>query len=202
MPWVIDEKIVTFRQESCVITWERCREILLKLQKKKGYNDLQYQKAVKVRVMDLNWLFANGSSFIEFVELIIETESLLILQSDFITALVEEFWEEIDRKLFWRIFIPHICYMVLTHFYLMEVLSSDFYFNRQENPWYNVRRYVLGILTLYSWTYQVSIEFKQVRKHGFKNYIKDIYNVADVIQYIACMIVVIHNLINHDFVDL
>ena len=82
--------------------------------------------------MDLNWLFANGSSFIEFVELIIETESLL--QSDFITALVEEFWEEIDRKLFWRIFIPHICYMVLTHFYLMEVLNSEFYFNRQENP--------------------------------------------------------------------
>ena len=41
-----------------------------------------------------------------------------------------------------------------------------------------------------------------MRKHGLKGYIKDIYNITDVIQYMACMIVVIHNLINNDFIDL
>ena len=75
-----------------------------------------------MQMMDLTWLFANGSSFVEFVELVIETSNLQILQSDFITALVLEFWEEIDKRLFRRVFFPHIVYMVLTHFYLMEVL--------------------------------------------------------------------------------
>ena len=74
-------------------------------------------------MMDLTWLFAKENDFIDFVGVVNKSENLLIYQSDFITALVSEFWDEHYMKLFWRVFVPHIAYMALIHFYLMAVLD-------------------------------------------------------------------------------
>ena len=81
---------------------------------------------------------------------------------------------------------------------MMTVLDQDYAINMLERPYFNYKRYILGILTIFSWTYQISIEIKQVRALTLKHYISNVYNVCDIIQYTVNLCVVIYNLLPSD----
>lgn len=102
------------------------------------------------------------------MKIINETGNLKIFESDFINAMLEEYWSKVYNKLFWRVFIPHIIYMVLIHVYLMTVLDHFFRYERQLDPWINVKRYIFGVLALYSWAYQLYIEYLQAKASGLR----------------------------------
>ena len=133
-------------------------------------------------MIDLTWLYANNLNFVDFVNIVTQTENLQLYQSQFVEALIVEFWNENFDKIFWRCFVPHIFYMAITHFYLLHVLDKDFVFLESTESGANFWiRFPLGILAIYSWAYQVNIEYKQIKLKTFKEYITDMYNFSDLI---------------------
>lgn len=87
--------------------------------------------------------------------------------------------------------MPHIFYMVTTHVYLMHVLDQDFFVSESAESGLNFWiRFPLGILAIYSWAYQVNIEYEQIKANGFLDYITDFYNVTDMIQYSLHLVIV------------
>ena len=133
-------------------------------------------------MIDLTWLFANKLNFVDFVKIVTKTENLQLYQSQFVEALIVEFWNENFDKIFWRCFVPHIFYMVITHFYLLHVLDKDFFLSEKSENGVNFWiRFPLGTLAIYSWAYQVNIEYQQIKLNGLKEYITDMYNFSDMI---------------------
>ena len=99
--------------------------------------------------------------------------------------------------------MPHILYMVITHLYLMHVLDKDLLASDDESATINFWiRFPLGILAIYAWAYQVNIEYQQIKMSSFKEYVTDVHNFSDMIQYSLHLILVFENLVNHQFIPM
>ena len=105
----------------------------------------------------VDWVSRNRKNFLEFSRVLKECKNPRIYQTDFIHALVDEFWKTNQDKLKQKFFYPWLTYMVCS-FYYFESVASDGLLD--DNDQWNDRLFKASIttLTLSLFIYQLLIE--------------------------------------------
>ena len=62
----------------------------------------------------MEWLFKDGKNFQEFVKVITKLNSTnLLYDTEFVSNLLEEFWSDLQKTLFFFYFIPFVIFGIL-----------------------------------------------------------------------------------------
>ena len=86
---------VTFRTRSRMISKQQLKKKMLKIFIEKGYDERDMQSIlVQVSMFSVDWIIRSRKNFLEFSRILRECKNPRIYQTDFIHALVDEFWRE------------------------------------------------------------------------------------------------------------
>ena len=66
--------------------------------------------SVSVRTMSLSWLKRNDTNFLDLVEILNETKNKAIFPTQFVSIIIDTFWEEYSKKIQWQYFAPFLLY--------------------------------------------------------------------------------------------
>ena len=81
---------------------------------------------VKVTMISLGWLFKNRGSFLGFCEFFNKDIKNKLLQSKFIAIMMQEFWQDYQKKVLRSWFYPQLLYIAFSVHYFAAVLHIDF----------------------------------------------------------------------------
>ena len=112
--WYKEVAMVTFRQNSSMLTEQQCDEIVKrKIAEGQGVseNDMTKQQ-VEVTMLNIDWLLTDNCNFVDFVRIIKDSSSEQIYQTALLNTLLEEFWEEYFGEIFFRILMPWAMYLL------------------------------------------------------------------------------------------
>ena len=79
---------------------------------------------VKVKIMDLGWLFRGKLEFLNLVEVIEAFERDSLFQTIFINSLTQENWNRYLKKIFMVTFLPWLSYTILSVIYFAYSLDD------------------------------------------------------------------------------
>ena len=125
--WPINytKRRITIRQRQKHISQVKLLEKLTKRFIKKGYDFDSLQKVgVQVSMYTVGWILKNRKNFLEFSRVLKECKNPQIYQTEFIHALVDEFWESNQETLFKWFFYPWLSYM-LSSFYFFCTVAAE-----------------------------------------------------------------------------
>lgn len=78
-------------------------------------------RTVIVEKLDLSWLYEQGNSFSDFVSKLNQMPASLYT-SKFTVSLLEMFWDDIQKKIIYRFFLPFVSLYVLAVVYFQMIL--------------------------------------------------------------------------------
>ena len=70
--------------------------------------------AVKVTLLDLGWLYADGLNFLSFVNILNDINDKELYMTDFTKTLLDIFWDQHKSYIFKLVFIPYVLYLLCT----------------------------------------------------------------------------------------
>ena len=79
------------------------------------------KKVVKVKIMDISWLFENGKTFTTFVAFLADFERHSIFESKLVEYLLEEFWKDDQEKIIERLMIPYFFFMIIAQSFIISI---------------------------------------------------------------------------------
>lgn len=107
--------------------------------------------------MDLGWLYANAKVFLDFIDVLVETDSQSdIFASEFVKTLLDVFWQENESKIFRKIFLPYMIYLVITLMYMIHIVNE--HTREQQGYWFYI-----GMFNLFNVAYHFYIEHCQMK---------------------------------------
>ena len=108
---------------------------------------------VQVRLLDLGWLYADGNVFLDFIDVLQSADySQDIFASEFIKTLLDVFWRDNEVKIFRKIFLPYMMYLIVTLIYMVHIVNE--HTREEQGNWFYI-----GIINMFNVTYQVYIEY-------------------------------------------
>ena len=169
--WASDEPMITFTQSTSRISQKDIDKILSdKLKEDYEESDIQKQQ-VDVRILDISWMLKDRMNFVNFTETLNQASNDDIYETQFISALLMEFWDQNYSIIFWKCFIPWCGYALCAMGFFVQALNDD-----HSNLWCNI----LGLLTLVLLIWQMMIEIRQFRANDSGwDYFKDSSNLLD-----------------------
>ena len=81
-------------------------------------------KPMSVDIADMQWFYRNKNNFVAFSKLLQEKPNSLYC-SEFITCLLEENWEELQKDIILKHLVPYLLYAVSSIFYMKYTLAAD-----------------------------------------------------------------------------
>lgn len=87
-------------------------------------DDLQTHM-VNVKMIDIAWIYANEHYFLEFATAIDHTGQADLYMTHFVKIMTQVYWSYNKWLIFWSIFVPYVLYLVISIFYLMNVICQD-----------------------------------------------------------------------------
>ena len=113
--------------------------------------------AVKVTLLDLGWLYADGLNFLSFVNILNDINDKELYMTDFTKTLLDIFWDQHKSYIFKLVFIPYVLYLLCTIYYMIKVVCAD---ETEIASWERIVGFVnLGLLAL-----QIRVEYIQMRQ--------------------------------------
>ena len=77
---------------------------------------------MKVRQLDIGWLYADKKDFLEFVRILTQCSNKEIYTSELVKSLLEINWDSSKNSIVKFIIIPYILYLIMTLLYLVYVV--------------------------------------------------------------------------------
>ena len=148
---------------------------------------------VRVRLLDLGWLYANSNDFLGFIEILDDSKSNDIYATEFVKTLLDVFWNENENKILWKIFVPYILYLAITLCYMVHIVNEH---TREEQGYW----FYLGIINMINVSFQIFVEFSQVKQDRWE-YITNPMNVLDCFQYFSVFFLVFITLCDFKIID-
>ena len=94
------KKRVTFRQNQSLLSIDQLRSRMIKRFVSEGFKVNQLQNMlVQVSMYTVDWVTRSKQNFLDFSRVLKECNNPRIYQTDFIHALVDEFWTKHQEKL-------------------------------------------------------------------------------------------------------
>ena len=78
--------------------------------------------SVNIQLMDLNWLERKNYNFLNLIETLSKNQNRAILQTKFVSTLLDGFWYQYNREIFKTQFIPFVCYLVSINCFMAYAL--------------------------------------------------------------------------------
>ena len=109
-------------------------------------------KNVKVKFLDLGWLFADEKNFLDFIDILQNSKNNDIYMTYFVKTLLDVFWTEHKLAIIMQIFVPYVIYLASTLYYMINVICVS---EEAREEWETY----FGAVVLISLIYQLGIEF-------------------------------------------
>ena len=77
------------------------------------------KKVVKVKIMDISWLFEKGKTFADFVAFLADFERHAIFESKLVGYLLEEFWKNDQKRIIKFLMIPYFIFMIIAQWFII-----------------------------------------------------------------------------------
>ena len=132
----------------------------------------------------VDWAVRNRRNFLEFSRILKECKNPRIYQTDFIHALVDEFWEKNQSKLKFRFFTPWLSYMICA-FFFFESIGADGLWNENDQVEDQVYKATLTAITLCLFIYQIIVESQQFASVQFSEYTGGGWNWINVSHFLT-----------------
>ena len=152
--WPQDQSTVTFRSSDCLLTQAACQEMITD---KFGESSEYISSTVSVRMLHLNWLFSGHLAFPDIVRVLIKSNNNAVFESELVSNLLTEFWDENFKKLFWYLVMPFTVYLIFALAFLLTALDPEQEHEETRNQASNV---ALGVICLLLWIYQIVQEVR------------------------------------------
>ena len=104
-----------------------------------------------MRLLDLNWLLADRKNFIHFVGTLDDASNDQIFNTELISTLLDNFWEENFSKILYKCLLPWAGYAFCVMWFFVQSLKED------HN---DAITKLLGLVCLIGLIYQISIEYR------------------------------------------
>ncbi len=108
---------------------------------------------VECKLLDLGWLYSNRKSFLDFVLVMDSCKRSDLLMTGFVKTMLDVFWDEHKRQIFWRGFVPYLLYLALILYYFVNVVCNDELDEMTDHS-------KIGYVNLVSVLYQINLERK------------------------------------------
>ena len=135
-------------------------------------------------MFSVDWIIRNRQNFLEFSRILRECKNPRIYQTDFIHALVDEFWRENQENLQLKFFAPWLSYMICT-FYLFSTVAFEGIYNENDDTEDKIYKYSLTGLTLLLYSYQLVVEVQQFASLEVAEYIQDSWNWINISHFVT-----------------
>ena len=156
-----------YKEQISMITCSKCCQ-----EWHKTFEDMQ-ETEVKVQMLDLGWLYADNMNFNQFASFL---GNKTIIMTDFSRVMLDSFWSVYKDKIFRFIFVPYIMYLLLTIYYMTEVVCAEIGDAEKWQKW-------MGCFNLFFLAYQlIFIECKQARGRCWEH-ITTTQNLLDLFMY-------------------
>ena len=77
-------------------------------------------------MLNIDWMLADLKNFVDFVRVLKSSTSEQVYQLGIINVLLNEFWDENFKKIFWRVLIPWAIFMLCCTWYFMTILVDGY----------------------------------------------------------------------------
>ena len=152
------------------------------------------EKAVWVEYLDLRWFYRGRKNFISFVMLLKEMPGCFYT-SKFINALLGQYWEETQRRIFKYQFLPFVAQFILSVAYFRYALAADSKGSVVEK--------ILGATSLILLCLAARIEVKQFFSLENKlDYFKEAFNWLDMSGLLFSLIVLLLTIFDLDWIKI
>ena len=145
---------------------------------------------VEVRLLDLTWLLSDRRNFINFVGTLEDASSDQIYNTELLSTLLDNFWEENFTTILNYCLLPWALYAFTTMWFFVQSLSTD------HNHFVTM---LIGIVCLVNLAYQISIEWKQSSDDDILVYFSSIVNCLDVFQYTTSLWIIVMGILGVEF---
>mmetsp|Transcript_24220 Transcript_24220/g.32474 ORF Transcript_24220/g.32474 Transcript_24220/m.32474 type:complete len:122 (-) Transcript_24220:131-496(-) len=120
-------------------------------------------------MLNIDWLTADGNTFVDFVKILRKSSSDKIYQTDLLDVLLNEFWQENFDKILYGLLVPWFVYMLTMTYYYMTILQDGYHESATEEE--KIYSYVLGGTLALTLLYQIGVEVMQSAKTAFLDYV-------------------------------
>lgn len=92
------------------------------MEEKKFEEEDMSTSAVNIQLMDLNWLERKNYDFLDLIKTLSTNKNKAILQTKFVSTLLDGYWYQYNREIFKTQFIPFCCYLISLNCFLAYAL--------------------------------------------------------------------------------
>ena len=222
--WPLDRKFIAVQFPECVFSNEELERTVLEKHVLRSYEFLHFlpfgkhclkrwirkskdtnymaqsenlqAHMVKVKMIDISWLFTNQKTFLEFAQSLACSGRNDLYMTDFVKIMLDVYWTDNKKHIFWKIFVPYCIYLILALFYWIQVICKE-----HEHP----LKFVIAPVLLVFIIYQIYVEVMQLLYHEdpdkFLRYFwrDGLINIADLGQYTLTFSLVVLSLFEVDF---
>ncbi len=150
-------------------------------------------------MLDLGWMYSNRKSFLDFVLVMDSCKRKDLLMTEFVKTMLNVFWDEHKRQIFWLGFVPYLLYISLILYYFVNVVCNDELDEMADHS-------KIGYVNLMSVLYQINLERKQLflkkHPHKFLLHFTNPVNIADLIQYTISTILIVMTIFQSEYIDI
>lgn len=80
---------------------------------------------MKVRLLDIGWLFADNKDFLHFVHVLNSCSNKELYMTDFVKALLEVYWDSHKRSIALKVFLPYTIYLSTTLVFIFYAVTGE-----------------------------------------------------------------------------
>lgn len=152
-------------------------------------------------MLPLNWLLSERKNFVDFVGILGDASSNQIYDTELISTLLDEFWNENYMKILTRALLPWLAYAVSVLFFFSYSLRAD-HQNDVANGGVIAIEYGVGVTALVLLGYQLQIEGRQLLSMPDKlDYFTTPINLVDLYQFSSAIFIIATNMLGTNWVS-
>ena len=173
-----DDDFYVFKDNRFKQSEERVQDILNE-ELDQGYDDEEVMyNTVKVQLMDIQWLRRQGRNFLNLVRVltVYDAKNQQLLQTKFVSSLLEAFWETYKQRILWEQFIPFCCYLFVIVNFMALTLHDGF---EGTTTYYCVYFPLVGAIVVFI-SNQIAVELFQLRHRKYSEYFSSLWNWNDL----------------------
>lgn len=147
------------------------------------------QVPVKVRAMPLFWIFKDAKSFLDLSKLLADKMSAFY-STNFVTYILDSFWDRVQWRLVTWYFIPHLVYMLSSVTFLSIALRDRSLTDQSTGE--AVTLGITGVITFILCAYITFSEVQQLRYiDSIYDYLTSWWNYVDIVNLLVSPVIMI-----------
>ena len=152
-------------------------------------NSLKIQRNVKVGMLAMDWFFNDRKNFVAFCQILKDMPSK-VYDSELVKSLLHVYWDETQKEILYKLFIPYCIGTILTILYFTTMLNDKQESQNEDDDSYLSQKVFLSLLIFPFWLNSTRNEFKQLKALRV-DYFKSMWNVVDVANITLTALVIV-----------